>query len=175
MVSIMRSRRIPNIALEALVDIYIISSCQDKYGWESLTHVESEIRGARFYAFKLDLGVSVSSKTIDVFHVKYLRPTIDGPYRPSVTLQPLPVTEDDDEPEYEIDRILDRKRCRGKFEYLVQYKGYPLLKDCQWRPHDEVSVTAPIILEEFTTQFSKEPATNNLNKRKWNTIQKQSS
>ena len=33
----MRSRRIPNIALEALVDIYIISSCQDKYGWESLT------------------------------------------------------------------------------------------------------------------------------------------
>ena len=55
-------------------------------------------------AFKLDLGVSVSSKTIDVFHVKYLRPTIDGPYRPSVTLQPLPVTEDDDEPEYEIDR-----------------------------------------------------------------------
>ena len=126
-------------------------------------------------AFKLDLGVSVSSKTIDVFHVKYLRPTIDGPYRPSVTLQPLPVTEDDDEPEYEIDRILDRKRCRGKFEYLVQYKGYPLLKDCQWRPHDELSVTAPIILEEFTAQFSKEPATNNLNKRKRNTVQKQSS
>ena len=79
-----------------------------------------------------------------------------------MTLQPLPVTEDDDEPEYEIDRILDRKRCRGKFEYLVQYKGYPLLKDCQWRPHDELSVTAPIILEEFTAQFSKEPATNNL-------------
>ena len=126
-------------------------------------------------AFKLDLGVSVSSKTIDVFHVKYLRPTIDGPYRPSVTLQPLPVTEDDDEPEYEIDRILDRKRCRGKFEYLVQYKGYPLLKDCQWRPHDELSVTAPIILEEFTAQFSKEPAANILNKRKRNTVQNQSS
>ena len=126
-------------------------------------------------AFKLDLGVSVSSKTIDVFHVKYLRPTIDGPYRPSVTLQPLPVTEDDDEPEYEIDRILDRKRCRGKFEYLVQYKGYPLLKDCQWRPHDELSVTAPIILEEFTAQFSKEPAVNILNKRKRNTVQNQSS
>ena len=90
-------------------------------------------------------------------------------------LQPLPVTEDDDEPEYEIDRILDRKRCRGKFEYLVQYKGYPLLKDCQWRPHDELSVTAPIILEEFTAQFSKEPAVNILNKRKRNTVQNQSS
>ena len=85
------------------------------------------------------------------------------------------MAEDDDEPEYEIDRILDRKRCRGKFEYLVQYKGYPLLKDCQWRPHDELSVTAPIILEEFTAQFSKEPAANILNKRKRNTVQNQSS
>ena len=83
--------------------------------------------------------------------------------------------EQPDEPEYEIDRILDRKRCRGKFEYLVQYKGYPLLKDCQWRPHDELSVTAPIILEEFTAQFSKEPAANILNKRKRNTVQNQSS
>ena len=53
LVSIMRSRRIPNIALEALVDIYIISSCQDNYGWESLTHVESEIRVARFYMVNL--------------------------------------------------------------------------------------------------------------------------
>ena len=58
---------------------------------------------------------------------------------------------------------------------LVQYKGYPLLKDCQWRPHDELSVTAPIILEEFTAQFSKEPATTILNKRKRNTVQNQSS
>ena len=49
--------------------------------------------------------------------------TLHSQYRPSGALQPLPVTEDDDEPEYEIDRILDRKRCRGKFEYLVQYKG----------------------------------------------------
>ena len=49
------------------------------------------------------------------------------------------------------------------------------LKDCQWRPHDELSVTAPIILEEFTAQFSKEPATTILNKRKRNTVQNQSS
>ena len=74
-----------------------------------------------------------------------------------------------------VSSILDRKRCRGKFEYLVQYKVYPLLKDCQWRPHDELSVTAPIILEEFTAQFSKEPATTILNKRKRNTVQNQSS
>ena len=117
-------------------------------------------------AFKLDLGISVSSRTIDVFHVKYLRPTIDGPYRPSVTLQPLPVAEDDDEPEYEIERILDRKRRQGKFEYLVQYTGYPLLKDCQWRPHDELTETAPQMLEEFTATFSKDPAPTGRNKRR---------
>ena len=50
-------------------------------------------------------------------------------------------------------RPSDRKRCRGKFEYLVQYKGYPLLKDCQWRPHDELSVTAPIILDASCTHI----------------------
>ena len=117
-------------------------------------------------AFKLDLGMSVSSRTIDVFHVKYRRPTIDGPYRPSDTLQPLPVAEDDDEPEYEIERILDRKRRRGKFEYLVQYTGYPLLKDCQWRPHDELSETAPEMLENFSESFSKDPEPTGRNRRR---------
>ena len=109
-------------------------------------------------SFQLDLGTAVSSKTIDVFHVKYLRPSTDGPYKSPDTLQPLPVYEDDGEPEWEISGILDRRRYRGKNEYLVQYVGYPLLEDCEWRPHDELEITAPKILAEFEKSYSKKPS-----------------
>ena len=97
-------------------------------------------------AFRLDLGDAVSSRTISVFHVKYLRPARDGPYGSPGMLQPLPVFEEDGQDHWEVAGILDRKRHYGKNKYLVQYKGYPLLDDCEWRPEQELKDFAPQIL-----------------------------
>ena len=70
----------------------------------------------------------------------------------------MPVYEDDGEPEWEISGILDRRRYRGKYEYLVQYVGYPLLEDCEWRPHAELKDTAPKILADFEKSYNKKPS-----------------
>ena len=108
-------------------------------------------------AFRLDLGDAVSSRTISVFHVKYLRPAPDGPYGSPGMLQPLPVFEEDGQDHWEVAGILDRKRHYGKTKYLVQYKGYPLLDDCEWRPEQELKDFAPQILAEFNERFNKKP------------------
>jgi hypothetical protein len=73
-----------------------------------------------------------------------------GPYMyPSpVKLLPAPINEEEEEePEWELERILDRKSVRNKIKFLVQYKGYPLLRDCEWRPEAELEELAPELLE----------------------------
>ena len=40
-----------------------------------------------------------------------------------------------------------------KFEYLVEYKGYPLARDYDWRPEAELLETAPVMLKEFTELY----------------------
>ena len=40
-------------------------------------------------------------------------------------------------------------------QYLVKYKGYKLLKDCEWRPESELKETAPELLAEFTEELKK--------------------
>ena len=57
--------------------------------------------------------------------------------------------DEDEEPEWELERILDRRSRRSKYQFLVQYKGYPLLDDCQWRPQAELEELAPQMLKEF--------------------------
>ena len=80
-------------------------------------------------SFQLDLGLATNSRVIDVFHVKYLRPATTSPYPTPDTLKVLPVTGEDDEAEWELESILDKRTHRGKTQYLVKYKGYKLLKD----------------------------------------------
>jgi hypothetical protein len=106
-------------------------------------------------AFKLDLSISASSsRIIDVFHVKYLKAASSGPYPSPVKLLPAPVNEEEEEePEWELERILDRKSVRNKLKFLVQYKGYPLLRDCEWRPEAELEQLAPELLESFRKAY----------------------
>jgi hypothetical protein len=108
-------------------------------------------------AFKLDLGVSASStRIIDVFHVKYLKAASSGPYPNPVKLLPAPVNEEEEEePEWELERILDRRSRARKMQYLVQYKGYTLLSDCEWRPEAELRELAPDLLEEFQQAYER--------------------
>ena len=51
--------------------------------------------------------------------------------------------------------VAGKRTHRGKTQYLVKYKGYKLLKDCEWRPETELKKTAPELLAEFTTELKK--------------------
>ena len=114
------------------------------------------IRRVGSNAFELDLGNLVSSQTISAFHVKLLSASPDGPYvsaEEALLLGPVYGKADYADAEYELQRIVDRRLRYKKFEYLVEYKGYPLARDYDWRPESELLETAPVMLKEFTELY----------------------
>ena len=48
---------------------------------------------------------------------------------------------------------IDRRTKYKKFEYMVEYKGYPLARDYEWRSELELTETAPSMLAEFTEMY----------------------
>ena len=105
-------------------------------------------------AFELDLGAAVTKKTIPVFHVKYLTPAPVGPYvSGSEALSTKPVTGQGTDTEWELCRIVDRRTRYKKHEYLVEYKGFPLTIDNEWRPEIELQETAPTMLKDFNELY----------------------
>lgn len=121
------------------------------------------IRRVGVNAFELDLGKTVSKQAIPVFHVKYLSAAPEGPYRSAQeAFLPGPVYGDADsaDAEYELQRIVDRRTRYKKYEYLVEYKGYPLARDYEWRPELELLETAPTMLKEFTELYDSEDSTS---------------
>ena len=68
-------------------------------------------------------------KRHDVFHISVLKPYFDdGSNQP-----PPPVTWVDDEPAWEVERILDHDFSKGKFRYLLKWKGYGAAHNT-WEP-----------------------------------------
>ena len=53
---------------------------------------------------------------------------------------------------------MDRRIRNRKHEFLCRYKGYPLLKDCQWRPENELEELARDMLAEFKVVYSERTA-----------------
>ena len=110
-------------------------------------------------SFELDLGTSASKRVINVFHVKYLRHAPENdPYQQPNSQQVLPVSGSGDDEEWELENILDKRTRRLKTEYLVQFKGFPLYRDMQWRPEAELTELAPKLLKDFQTEFKKSEA-----------------
>ena len=68
-------------------------------------------------------------------------------------LLPSPVSGEGAEEEWELLRIVDRRQRYKKFEYLVEYKGYPLAVDYEWRPEAELQSTAPRLLKDFINLY----------------------
>ena len=110
-------------------------------------------------SFELDLGASANKRVINIFHVKYLRHAPENdPYRKPISLLPVPVTGFGEDEEWELEKIVDSKRIRGKTEYLVQYKGFPLYRDMQWRPEAELKELASRLLKDFQRELKKSEA-----------------
>ena len=101
------------------------------------------------YRLKLPEG----TKAHNVFHSSMLKK-----YHPDSTQvrhvnPPEPVILEGQEEEYEVERIISHRLRRGKPEYLVKWRGYPL-SDCTWEPTVNLSHCAEAI-ESFHEETSR--------------------
>jgi hypothetical protein len=83
-------------------------------------------------AYKLDLPSNMNIHP--VFHVSLLKNYHPNPEEfPDRQVQPPPPVIVGGQSEYEVERILDKRRRRGKVEYLVKWTVYELY-DATWEP-----------------------------------------
>ncbi|TPX43999.1 hypothetical protein SeLEV6574_g04778 [Synchytrium endobioticum] len=76
-------------------------------------------------------------KIHDVFHIKLLQKYI-RPNDPSRALPKPPPIPFEEQEGWEIEDIIDVKRKRNKFEYLVHWKGFPP-SDRSWEPQSSLN------------------------------------
>ena len=72
---------------------------------------------------------------------------------PGQTQPPPPPTIIDDEPEYEVDEIVNSKLIRKHLKYLVRWVGY---SDLTWEPAENV-VNSPMAIARFHTSYPQKP------------------
>jgi len=66
---------------------------------------------------------------------------------------PLPVVIKEKE-KYEIEKILNTKKFKGKDRYLVQWRGYTAKEDI-WEPRENLGNTRDLV-KKFKKEYSKE-------------------
>ena len=70
---------------------------------------------------------------------------------------------------YNIERILDRRKINGKFEYKIKWEGYPM-NQSTWEPMENL-ITAKELVDEYDKQY---PFTNDMLNKKTKRIKKMS-
>ncbi len=74
-----------------------------------------------------------------VSRIKRARTSNEFPNRHTLEKPPPIIQADKDrESEWEIERIIDKRRSRGRVEYLVKWKGYDI-HDNQWLPMSQLT------------------------------------
>jgi len=103
-------------------------------------------------AFKLDLPATMHQHPVfnaDLLKAYHPSPPIFSGRTPA---RPPPLLVDDNE-EYEVESILDRKIVRGSPRWLIKWKGYPL-DDATWEPKKALT-HAQDILSTFEAKRTK--------------------
>ncbi len=99
-------------------------------------------------SYKLELPQSM--KIHPVVHVSSLEPFYEDHFDRKQE-PPPPITVNDEE-EYEVEEILDKRRHYRKIQYLVKWKGYPL-SEASWEP--EANLNCPELLKAFNLKNKK--------------------
>jgi hypothetical protein len=92
--------------------------------------------------YKLDLPKKY--RIHPIIHVSELEPYYEDNF--NRTQAPPPPVIIDDEEEYEVEKILDKRKHYGKIQYLIKWKGYSL-SDASWEP--ESNLNCPELIKEF--------------------------
>ena len=98
--------------------------------------------------FRLELSEPMRAKGIhDAFHVSLLKPFKEDKFNRYEKPLP-PVFIEDGQEHYEVEKILDAKKIRGKQHYLVRWKGYPDSEN-SWVPRQDIKQGSPKLLQDF--------------------------
>ena len=104
-------------------------------------------------AYRLRLPPSL--KIHPVFHVllldRFIEPDIPGRAQP-----PAPPVIVDNQPEYEVEEVLDAKLIHKRLFYLVKWKGYPI-SDNSWEPASHLANSKKLLIA-FHSQYPKKPS-----------------
>ena len=109
---------------------------------------------------ELDLPNTVRiHPVVNVSRVQRYKDQIEGQKKE----QPAPVIIKGEE-EYEVEKILNKKKFREKDRYLVQWKGYTVEEDI-WEPRENLG-NAEDLVKEFEKEYSKIGRVKNRGKRR---------
>jgi hypothetical protein len=94
--------------------------------------------------YRLDLPPSMRQHP--VFHVDRLSPWLANPIN-GLSPPPPPPEHIDDEDEYEVEKVLDSRKYRNQFQYLVKWKGYDQSHH-SWEPATNL-INSPELTDAF--------------------------
>jgi len=97
-------------------------------------------------SYKLELPKNI--RIHPVIHVSEFEPYYEDHFERKQP-PPPPIIVNDEE-EYEVEKILDKRKHYGKIQYLIKWKGYPL-SEASWEP--ENNLNSPDLLEQFNKNY----------------------